>query len=80
MRLGINSMIALYNNIHTRKVVEKLNLADNAITDYGMHSVKNMRGRLRSLHTDFTLPAEGAEHQGNTLAVNKKRHFVTVSG
>jgi hypothetical protein len=35
-------MIALSNSIETRKVVEKLNLADNSITDYGMHSVKNI--------------------------------------
>ena len=42
LRLGINSMIALSNSIGSRKVVEKLNLADNSVTDYGMHSVKNI--------------------------------------
>lgn len=30
--LGINAMIALSNAIHTRKEVERLNLADNDIT------------------------------------------------
>jgi hypothetical protein len=35
-------MIALSSSIHTRKVVEKLNLGDNSVTDYGMHSVKNI--------------------------------------
>lgn len=42
MRLGINSMIALSNSIHLRKCVEKLNLGDNSVTDYGMHSIKNI--------------------------------------
>jgi len=43
LRLGINAMIALSNSIGARKpAVEKLNLADNSITDYGMHSVKNI--------------------------------------
>lgn len=42
LRLGINAMIALSNSIGNRKAVEKLNLADNSITDYGMHSVKNI--------------------------------------
>jgi len=40
--LGINSMIALSNSHHSRRCIEKLNLADNDITDYGMHSVKNI--------------------------------------
>jgi len=66
MRLGINSMIALYNNIHTRKVVEKLNLADNAITDYGMQSVKNIitncNGKLTSLNlASNMISGEGIE-------------------
>jgi Ran GTPase-activating protein (RanGAP) involved in mRNA processing and transport len=42
LRLGINSMIALSNCIQNRKSVEKLNLADNSVTDYGMHSIKNI--------------------------------------
>ena len=42
MRLGINSMIALSNSIHLRKCVERLNLGDNSVTDYGMHSIKNI--------------------------------------
>jgi Ran GTPase-activating protein (RanGAP) involved in mRNA processing and transport len=35
-------MIALSNCIQNRKSVEKLNLADNSVTDYGMHSIKNI--------------------------------------
>ena len=42
LRLGINAMIALSNCIQNRKSVEKLNLADNSVTDYGMHSIKNI--------------------------------------
>lgn len=43
LRLGINAIIALSNPkiIATRRI-EKLNLADNAVTDYGMHAVKNI--------------------------------------
>jgi len=45
LRLGINSVISLSNTInHTggRRHIDKLNLADNAVTDYGMHAVKNI--------------------------------------
>jgi hypothetical protein len=43
LRLGINAIISLSNPkiINSRKI-EKLNLADNAVTDYGMHAVKNI--------------------------------------
>lgn len=40
-RLGINSIISLANSLMTRRLV-RLNLADNAISDYGMHAVKNI--------------------------------------
>lgn len=49
MRLGINSIISLSNSLQPRNVtliinlkLEKLNLADNAISDYGMHAIKNI--------------------------------------
>lgn len=66
LRLGINAMIALYNSIHQRKAVEKLNLADNAISDYGMHSVKNLitncHGKLVSLNlASNMISGEGVE-------------------
>lgn len=43
LRLGINSVIALSNpkTIGGRKL-DKLNLADNAVTDYGMHAIKSI--------------------------------------
>lgn len=41
MRLGINSIMALSNCISC-KPIERLNLADNSISDYGMHAVKNI--------------------------------------
>ena len=41
MRLGINSIIALANAL-TSGSLSKLNLADNAISDYGMHAIKNI--------------------------------------
>lgn len=42
LRLGITSIIALSNSIQNRPHVDKLHLADNAITDYGMHAIKNI--------------------------------------
>ena len=41
LRLGINSIIALSNSIKDRRV-DKLGLADNPITDYGVHAVKKI--------------------------------------
>jgi Ran GTPase-activating protein (RanGAP) involved in mRNA processing and transport len=47
-------MIALANSITGRKTVERLNLADNAITDNGMSSVRtiiaNCKGKLKQLN------------------------------
>ena len=59
-------MIALSNSIHFRKVVEKLNLGDNSITDYGMHSVKNIisacDGKLTSINlASNMISGEGIE-------------------
>ena len=45
LRLGINSVISLANTINqtgSSRHIDKLNLADNAVTDYGMHAVKNV--------------------------------------
>jgi hypothetical protein len=43
LRLGINAIISLSNpKIINSRRIEKLNLADNAVTDYGMHAVKNI--------------------------------------
>jgi NLR family CARD domain-containing protein 3 len=66
LRLGINSMIALYNSIHFRKSIEKINLADNCITDYGMHSIKNIiancQGKLQCLNlASNMISGEGME-------------------
>ena len=41
IRLGINSIISLANSLVCRRLI-KLNLADNAISDYGMHAVKSI--------------------------------------
>ena len=44
LRLGINSVIALSNpkTIANYRKLDKLNLADNAVTDYGMHAIKTI--------------------------------------
>ena len=63
MRLGINSIIALSNAIQKRPI-EKLQLADNAITDYGMHAIKNIINttRLTSLNlASNMISGEGLE-------------------
>jgi hypothetical protein len=36
--MGINSIIVLSNSFLISKV-EKINLADNSVSDYGMHAV-----------------------------------------
>lgn len=41
LRLGINTILALSNSSQLR-TIEKLQLADNAITDYGMNAIKNI--------------------------------------
>ena len=48
MRLGINSIVALSNSIEGKKI-EKLNLADNSITDFCMHSIKGILKYCASL-------------------------------
>ena len=56
-------MIALSNHIKTKRV-EKLNLADNAVTDYGMHAVKNILSdtKLTSLNlASNMISGEGLE-------------------
>jgi Ran GTPase-activating protein (RanGAP) involved in mRNA processing and transport len=41
LRLGVNSIIALSTSIQGRSI-EKLNLADNCISDFGMHAIKTI--------------------------------------
>jgi len=65
MRLGINSVIALSNNIDSNgKKIEKLNLADNSISDYGMHAIKKIlkETELKSLNlASNMISGEGLE-------------------
>ena len=63
LRLGINSIIALSNSIQSRPV-EKLQLADNAITDYGMHAIKNIINSTRLISLNLAsnmISGEGLE-------------------
>jgi hypothetical protein len=57
-------MIALSNSIHFRKVVEKLNLGDNSVTDYGMHSVKNIIQACGSKLTSLNLASNMISGEG----------------
>jgi hypothetical protein len=45
LRLGVNSIIALSTALQGRKI-EKLNLADNSISDFGMHAIKTIINNL----------------------------------
>ena len=67
LRLGINAMIALSNSIKTRKAVEKLNLADNSITDYGMNSIKNILQNCGTKLTSLNLASNMISGQGIEL-------------
>ncbi len=60
-------MIALSNSIQTRKTVEKLNLADNSITDYGMNSIKNILQNCGTKLTSLNLASNMISGQGVEL-------------
>ncbi len=49
LRLGVNAIIALSNH-RGRKKFSKINIADNQISDYGMHAVKNLLPTITSLN------------------------------
>lgn len=73
MRLGINSVIALSNSIEGRNI-EKLNLADNSISDYGMHAIKNIlkNTELKSLNlASNMISGEGLELFLDDLIIDK---------
>lgn len=70
LRLGINAMIALSNSIKTRKTVEKLNLADNSITDYGMNSIKNILQNCGTKLTSLNLASNMISGQGIELLLD----------
>lgn len=75
MRLGINSIIAL-STCSTLKHIQKLNLADNSISDYGMHSIKailnNPDIHIENLNLSSNmLSGEGLELILNDLINNK---------
>ena len=65
LRLGINAIISLSNpKIINSRRIEKLNLADNAVTDYGMHAVKNIinNSKIHSLNlASNMISGEGLE-------------------
>ena len=74
MRLGINSVIALSNGIEGKNI-EKLNLADNSISDYCMHAVKNImrNSNLKSLNlASNMISGEGLELLLDDLIENKE--------
>ena len=73
MRLGINSVIALSNGMDGKNI-EKLNLADNSISDYCMHAIKNIMkvAHLKSLNlASNMISGEGLELLLDDLIENK---------
>jgi len=41
MRLGVNTIMKLISILENNKF-KSINLADNAISEYGMHAIKNL--------------------------------------
>ena len=82
LRLGINSIISISNNIETRKV-EKLLLADNIITDYGMHAIYKVLDKdnckLNSLNlASCMISGEGLEYFLDKLIAHKTLKHVDL--
>lgn len=80
LRLGINAIIALSNALQTRKF-EKLNLADNAISDYGMHAIKNIinNSGVRSLNlASNMISGEGLELFLDDLIANTQLKHLDI--
>lgn len=46
LRLGVNSIIALSTSLQERNI-DKLNLADNSISDFGMHAIKTIINNMK---------------------------------
>lgn len=65
LRLGINCVVALSNpKVIEHRRIDKLNLADNSVTDYGMHAVKGIiqHTRLSALNLSSNMiSGEGLE-------------------
>ena len=53
MRLGINSIIALSGLLQQRPY-DSINLADNSISDYGMHAVKSIINNKNVRHVNLS--------------------------
>ena len=73
LRLSINTMNALSNSEQV-KSLEKLVLADNAISDYGMHAIKNIIQKTSLTHLSLAsnmISGEGLEIFLDDLNNNK---------
>lgn len=81
MRLGINSIISLANSLICRKL-SRMNLADNAISDYGMHAVKNI---LEATDTEYLnlasnmISGDGLETLVDAISNHRTLRTVDVS-
>ena len=73
MRLGINSIISLANSLICRRLT-KLNLADNSISDYGVHAIKNILESTEIQHLNLAsnmISGEGLEHLVDVIGEHK---------
>ena len=52
-RLGVNTIITLSNLLQNKRLIESLNLADNAISDYGMHAIKSIITNTKIKHLNL---------------------------
>lgn len=62
MRLGVNSMITLSTLLQDPKLkdIDSINLADNAISDNGMHSIKSIiaNSKIKALNLSSNMISE----------------------
>lgn len=81
MRLGINSIISLANSVICRRLV-KLNIADNAVSDYGMHHIRSI---LESTQLEYLnlasnmISGDGLETIAEAISNHKTIRVLDVS-
>ena len=74
MKLGINSIISLANSLLGEKVTS-LNLADNSLSDYGMHAIKTIIENTAIQHLNLAsnmISGDGLETLVDSISNHRK--------
>ena len=74
MKLGINSIISLANSLLGEKVTS-LNLADNSLSDYGMHAIKTIIENTAIQHLNLAsnmISGDGLETLVDSISYHRK--------